>query len=111
MCRNIKVLRRAGASPTEEELHLAALQYIRKVSGFRKPSRANQLAFDAAVLEVSATTGRLLESLTVGSKAVEAPIDQRKPDRFDPRTRPRVRRYPSPCWPKAVPESTATPAS
>jgi hypothetical protein len=60
MCRNIKQLRRPDASPTPEEIELAALQYVRKVSGYRQPSRANQAAFDAAVAEVAVATARLL---------------------------------------------------
>ena len=97
MCRNIKVLRRAGARPTEEELHLAALQYVRKVSGFHRPSRANQLAFDAAVQDVSAATGRLLEILTVGSRTGGPPISEQR-DAAAPAslTRPRVRKSPRP---------------
>ncbi len=65
MCRNIKKLRMPGQAPTEEELKLAALQYIRKVSGFHAPSRANTVAFDSAVLEVADTTRRLLANLVV----------------------------------------------
>ena len=64
MCRSIKPLRMAEGHATEEEIAEAALQYIRKVSGFRKPSRANQDAFDAAVLEVAAATHRMLDRLT-----------------------------------------------
>jgi len=97
MCRNIKVLRRAGARATEEELRLAALQYVRKVSGFPKPSRANQMAFDAAVQEISAATGRLLETLTVGSGSGGPPIAHEKTAApHESLTRPRVRRFPSP---------------
>jgi hypothetical protein len=63
MCRNIKVLRNASVPPTEEEIALAALQYVRKVSGYRSPSRANKEAFDAAVLEIAESTRRLLDNL------------------------------------------------
>ena len=65
MCRNIKQLRQPDQLPTEEELRAAALQYVRKVSGYRTPSRANQAAFDLAVVEVSAATKKLLHGLTV----------------------------------------------
>ena len=65
MCRNIKQLRQPDQLPTEEELRAAALQYVRKVSGYRTPSRANQAAFDLAVVEVSAATKKLLYGLTV----------------------------------------------
>lgn len=64
MCRNIKKLRTPERPPTDEEITLAALQFVRKVSGYRKPSRANQAAFDSAVLEIAAVTRRMLEELT-----------------------------------------------
>ena len=63
MCRNIKQLRQPEQPPTEEEVRLAALQFVRKVSGYRVPSRANQQAFEQAVSEISEATQRLLESL------------------------------------------------
>ena len=63
MCRSIKVLRRAGETVTGEELNAAALQFVRKISGFHKPSKANQAAFDRGVLEVAAASRRLMESL------------------------------------------------
>jgi hypothetical protein len=63
MCRNIKILRNASVPPTEEEIALAALQYVRKVSGYRSPSRANKEAFDVAVLEIAESTRRLLDGL------------------------------------------------
>lgn len=63
MCRNIKQLRRLEDRPTDEEISLAALQFVRKVSGYRKPSKANQAAFDAAVDEVATATARLLEAI------------------------------------------------
>ena len=60
MCRSIKTLR--GTEPaTEEEIRAAALQFVRKVSGFRQPSRKNTEAFEAAVDEVAAASKRLLE--------------------------------------------------
>jgi hypothetical protein len=63
MCRSIKTLRNADHPPTEEELTLAALQFVRKVSGYRSPSRANRQAFDTAVIEVTEATRRLLDTL------------------------------------------------
>lgn len=63
MCRSIKPLRLPDRPATETEIAEAALQYVRKVSGYRKPSRANQAAFEAAVTEVAAATRRMLESL------------------------------------------------
>lgn len=63
MCRNIKQLRQPDQSPTEDEMRAAALQYVRKVSGYRLPSRLNQAVFDQAVDEIAAATQRLLEGL------------------------------------------------
>jgi hypothetical protein len=60
MCRSIKQLRRAERDVTEAEIEAAALQFVRKVSGYRAPSRANAAAFEAAVAEVAAATRRLL---------------------------------------------------
>ena len=65
MCRSIKTLRRREAPATEEEIRAAALQFVRKVSGYRVPSRANQAAFDQAVTDVAAATRVLLEGLGV----------------------------------------------
>ena len=64
MCRSIKTLRRPDESATDDEIAAAALQFVRKVSGYRKPSRTNEEAFDAAVDEISAASKRLLDSLT-----------------------------------------------
>ena len=64
MCRSIKVLRDYEKPPSEEEIEAAALQYVRKISGFRKPSRTNQDAFDKAVEDVTAASRELLLSLT-----------------------------------------------
>ena len=63
MCRSIKQLRRPEQPPTEEEIAAAALQYVRKISGYRAPSRANQAAFEAAVAEIAAATSRLCAQL------------------------------------------------
>lgn len=63
MCRNIKQLRTPERSPTDEEIALAALQFVRKVSGYRKPSRANEAAFDEAVADVAAATRLLFDRL------------------------------------------------
>ncbi len=64
MCRSIKVLRQPDSLVTPEEVSAAALQFVRKVSGFRKPSKANQPAFDAAVRDIADVTARLLEKLS-----------------------------------------------
>ena len=63
MCRSIKTLRRPDEPPTDEELHAAALQFVRKVSGYRTPSQANRDAFEQAVLDIAGTTRTLLDSL------------------------------------------------
>ena len=63
MCRSIKPLRMPDRQATELEISEAAMQYVRKVSAYRKPSRANQAAFDAAVEEVAAATRKMLEAL------------------------------------------------
>ena len=63
MCRSIKVLRRPEGQATAEEIEAAALQFVRKVSGYRKPSLKNDAAFNAAVAEISASAERLLASL------------------------------------------------
>lgn len=64
MCRSIKQLRNTEIPATEEEIRAAALQFIRKVSGYRKPSRVNEAAFEQAVTEVAEATGKLLKQLT-----------------------------------------------
>ncbi len=64
MCRSIKVLRRAEGQTTEEEVRAAALQFVRKISGYRVPSKAHAAAFGAAVDEVTLVSLRLLESLS-----------------------------------------------
>jgi hypothetical protein len=63
MCRNIHTLYNFDPSATDEEVRAAALQYVRKISGFNKPSRANEGAFERAVDEVAAASKRLLDSL------------------------------------------------
>ncbi len=64
MCRSIKRLREGDVPATEQEIQEAALQYVRKVSGFRAPSKRHEEAFAAAVDEVAAASRRLLESVT-----------------------------------------------
>ncbi|WP_049567000.1 DUF2277 domain-containing protein [Streptomyces sp. SBT349] len=74
MCRSIKTLR-APVTPevSEEEIRAAALQYVRKVSGFRRPAAHNQAAFDEAVEAVTAATGHLLSHLEVRGAKPKAP--------------------------------------
>jgi hypothetical protein len=66
MCRSIKVLRKSDLIVTSEDVSAAALQFVRKVSGFHKPSKANQAVFDDAVREIAQSTEKLLERLGSG---------------------------------------------
>ncbi len=65
MCRSIKQLRNAEVPATEEEIRAAALQFVRKVSGYRKPSKVNEEAFERAVEEVAQATQKLIHSLAI----------------------------------------------
>jgi hypothetical protein len=66
MCRSIKTLRRTNEPATEEEIRAAALQFVRKVSGYRAPSQQNEVAFEAAVDEIAQASRNLLQSLKTG---------------------------------------------
>ena len=70
MCRSIKQLRNSEIPPTDEEIRAAALQFVRKVSGYRKPSSVNEAAFEQAVTEVAEATEKLLKQLAVKSAAM-----------------------------------------
>jgi hypothetical protein len=65
MCRSIKQLRNSEIPATEEEIRAAALQFVRKVSGYRKPSKLNEAAFERAVDEVAEATHKLIDSITM----------------------------------------------
>ncbi len=65
MCRSIKTLRRSDEPATDEEVQAAALQFVRKVSGYRQPSKANQEAFEAAVHEIAQASRKLLDHVGV----------------------------------------------
>jgi hypothetical protein len=67
MCRNIKTLYNFDPPVTEEEIRAAALQFVRKISGFNKPSKANERAFQEAIDEIAGVSTRLLESLETGA--------------------------------------------
>jgi hypothetical protein len=69
MCRSIKTLRREDEPATEDEIRAAALQFVRKVSGYRQPSRRNQEAFEAAVEEIAVSSKHLLQALNGELKA------------------------------------------
>jgi hypothetical protein len=68
MCRSIKTLRRTEGRASDEEIAAAALQYVRKVSGYRAPSRRNTKAFDAAVSQIGRASRRLLEEIEAAQK-------------------------------------------
>ena len=68
MCRNIKTLFNFDPPATDEEIRSASVQFVRKLSGFTNPSRANQAAFDRAVDEVSAIARRLIDSLVTSAE-------------------------------------------
>lgn len=80
MCRNIRTLHNFEPAANDDEVHAAALQYVRKVSGSTKPSRANQAAFDRAVAEVAHATEHLLAALvaTVPPKDREVEAAKRR---------------------------------
>jgi hypothetical protein len=67
MCRNIKILYNFAPPTTEDEIHAAAVQYVRKVSGMQKPSRANEAVFERAVETVAAATRQLLDELVTAA--------------------------------------------
>ena len=69
MCRSIKQLRQPDQPPTAEEIQAAALQFVRKVSGYRKPARRNEAAFNQAVSDIATVTQRLLDQLAAADHA------------------------------------------
>jgi len=75
MCRNIHTLFNFEPPATEDEVHDAALQYVRKVSGFTKPSQANEAAFERAVEEVAQATGRLLAELVTNAPPKDREVE------------------------------------
>jgi hypothetical protein len=86
MCRNIRTLHNFEPPATEEEVRSAALQYVRKISGFTKPSKANEEVFARAVDEVAAASSRLLDSLVTS-----APPKDREAEAARARARARER--------------------
>ena len=75
MCRNIHTLFNFEPPATEDEVRGAALQYVRKISGFTKPSQANEQAFDAAVDEVAAATQRLIDALVTNAAPKDREVE------------------------------------
>jgi hypothetical protein len=78
MCRNIRTLYNFEPSATEDEVHVAALQYVRKISGFTKPSQANAEAFERAVDEVAAISTRLLGELVTSAAPKDREVEAAK---------------------------------
>ena len=78
MCRNIRTLYNFEPPASEEEVHAAALQYVRKISGFTKPSRANEEAFDRAVAAVTAASEALLASLSTTAPPKDREVEAAK---------------------------------
>jgi hypothetical protein len=78
MCRNIRTLFNFDPPATGDEVHASALQFVRKLSGFSKPSKANQAAFDRAVIEVTAAAERLLNSLETTSPPRDRDVEAAK---------------------------------
>jgi hypothetical protein len=78
MCRNIKTLFNFDPPATEAEIHASALQFVRKLSGFGRPSQANQAAFDRAVAEVSEAARRLLTSLHTSAPTRDREVEAEK---------------------------------
>jgi hypothetical protein len=78
MCRNIRTLHNFEPPATREEAHDAALQYVRKISGSTKPSKANQEAFDRAVETVTAATTRLLDELVTTAPPKDREVEAAK---------------------------------
>jgi hypothetical protein len=75
MCRNIRTLHNFEPAATDEEIRASSLQYVRKVSGFTKPSRANEAAFERAVDEVAESTRRLLDSLVTRAEPKDREVE------------------------------------
>ena len=78
MCRSIRTLHNFEPPATDEEIHSAALQYVRKISGTRDPSRANQEAFDRAVATVTEATRTLVESLVTSAPPRDREVEAAK---------------------------------
>jgi hypothetical protein len=78
MCRNIRVLFNFEPPSTDEEIRAAALQYVRKVSGYAKPSAANEVAFNHAVDEVARVTARLLDELVTAAPPRDREVEMAK---------------------------------
>jgi hypothetical protein len=93
MCRNIKTLFNFEPPATREEIRASSLQFVRKLSGFNKPSQANEAAFDRAVNEVESAARRLIDSLVTNAEPRDREVEARKAkernaERFGGRAKP-----------------------
>ena len=93
MCRNIRPLFNFSPPTTDDEVRAASIQFVRKVSGFTKPSKANEAAFERGIEEVAAATRRMLEALVTTSPARDREVEAEKArtrsaQRFGDRRRP-----------------------
>ena len=91
MCRNIKMLFNFDPPATEEEIRAAAIQFVRKLSGFNAPSKANQAAFDRAIEEVTVAARTLISSLVTSAEPRNLDVEAeraraRSAERFPPRS-------------------------
>ena len=78
MCRNIRKLRHPDTAPSDEQLFDAALQFVRKISGYRVPSQTNKKAFDRAVSDIARASRRMFDGLVVGNSSTQ---EREKPNR------------------------------
>lgn len=78
MCRNIRTLYNFDPPASEDEIEAAALQYVRKVSGYTRPSKANEAAFDHAVEDVASATARLLDALVTSAAPKDREVEAEK---------------------------------
>jgi hypothetical protein len=78
MCRNIRTLYNFEPAATEEEIRAASIQYVRKISGFNKPSQANEAAFEEAIDEVAAASARLLGRLVTSAPPKDREVEAAK---------------------------------
>ena len=75
MCRNIKTLFNFAPPATDDEIHAASLQFVRKLSGYNKPSRANEAAFNRAVVQVAAVARTLIDTLQTDAKPRDREVE------------------------------------
>ena len=78
MCRNIRTLHNFEPPATADEVHAAAVQYVRKISGFAKPSHANEAAFERAVEEIAAASRRLLSELVTNAPPRDREVERER---------------------------------